>query len=157
MHSRIFQLEKAPVKIEDYIDKSCIGDWFVSEIADYVDDDLGEFGREKSIDWLMEHIGKVSSLVGDKLTFTSDIRPYFKEKYEEFMATLKALVDCTTLNTFSLPHGIAAKVWNLNRAYCDKSGFYIYNDYELMGLDTFMRSVRAGETYYIGAVLDYHI
>ena len=154
MHSRIFQIGKEPLTKEEYIVSSSIPEWFTYSVADYIDDDCN---RESDIDWLMSAaLGGVASVDGDKLVF-HDTSRYFEGKYEAFIKAAEQLTK-TSFDNFLSCCAVRAVLFNLKEAYNDRYGFYVYNsdDDSLDTLDDFMRSVKDGETYYIGGVIDYH-
>lgn len=151
MHSRIFQIEKEKVTKDEYITTDHLPDWFYT-IADYTDDDCN---RQSDIDWLAIIIGNIATVIGDKITFSSDVRSYFKDKYESFIKAAKELEE-VSLDNFITTCGVNSTLYRLKEAYSDKYGFYVYNDSMLSTLDDFMRTVKDGETYYIGGIVDYH-
>lgn len=154
MHSRIFQIEKEVVPEEERIDSDCVPEWFTNSVADYTSDDCS---REDDIDWLMTAaLGDIATVDGDKLTFSSDVRRYFKEKHEAFIKAAEKLSG-TTFEDFVSSHSVDSALFNLREAYSDRYGFYVYcDDGFLDTLDNFMRLVKDGETYFIGGVVDYH-
>lgn len=154
MHSRIFQIEKEVVPEEERIDSDCIPEWFTNSVADYTSDDCS---REDDIDWLMTAaLGDIATVDGDKLTFSSDVRRYFKEKHEAFIKAAEKLSG-TTFEDFVSSHSVDSTLFNLREAYSDRYGFYVYCDGGFLDtLDNFMRLVKDGETYFIGGVVDYH-
>lgn len=153
MHSRIFQIEKEPVLEDDYISEYSIPDWFTEQIADYVN---GDCDRNEDIDWLMScGISKFAALEGDKLTFTSDIRGYFKEKHEEFVEAAQKLAK-VPFDDFVNSYGVESTLFNLRSAYEDEYSFYICSDDHIQTMDSWMRTVQPGEVYYFGGVVDYH-
>ena len=153
MHSRIFQIEKKPLTKEEYIESVCIPDWFTNSIADYTSNDCD---REDDIAWLMDaSLGSIASLDGDKLTFSSNVRRYFKEKYEAFIKEAEKLSK-TSFDDF-ISGNSTNMFFRMNEAYSDRYGFYVYSDDGFLDtLDNFMREVKDGDVYYIGGVVDYH-
>lgn len=153
MHSRIFQIEKEVVPEEERIDSDCIPEWFTNSVADYTSDATD---REDDIDWLMAAaLGDICSAEGDKLTFSSDVRRYFKDKHDAFVKAAERLTK-VEFDDFVSDHGVYSILFNLKEAYDDKYGFYVYSNDELYTLDAFMRTVQDGEVYYIGGTVDYH-
>ncbi len=153
MHSRIFQIEKEVVPEDEYIISADIPEWFTNSLADYVDDDCD---REDDIDWLMTcSIGNFAARDGDKLTFTSDTRGYFKDKHEAFIKAAQKLTE-VPFEAFVDDYGVYSIFYNLKEAYNDKHSFYVYSDGYLHTMDEWMRQVKPGETYYLGGVIDYH-
>lgn len=154
MHSRIFQIEREAMTEDEYIDSDSIPEWFTNSVADYTSDACS---RENDIDWLMvAALGNIATIDGDKLTFSSDVRRYFKEKHEAFIKAAEKL-STTTFDDFVSSYSVDSVLFNLREAYSDRYGFYVYSDDGFLDtLDNFMRQVKDGETYFIGGVVDYH-
>lgn len=151
MHSRIFQIERHEVDKDDFIDSYSIPDWFTDTIADYTDD---ECDRDSDIEWLMGSIGLYATLDGEKLTFNSDPRLYFKERYDEFTRIASELSKAS-FDDFASGE-IGHEKWRLNQAYEDRYGFYVYQNDGMETLTEWMRQVKAGDVFYIGGTVDYH-
>lgn len=154
MHSRIFQIEKNALTEEDYITSSSIPEWFTYSIADYTSDDCN---REDEIDWLMTDVlGGIATVDGNKLTFSSDVRRYFKGNHEAFINAAKKLSN-VTFDDFVYKHSVDTVLFSLEEAYSDRYGLYVYSDDGFFDtLDNFIRQAKDGETYFIGGVVDYH-
>lgn len=154
MHSRIFQIEREALTEDEYIDSDSIPEWFTNSVADYTSDACS---REDDIDWLMvAALGDIATIDGNKLTFSSDVRKYFKEKHEAFIKAAEKLSG-TTFEDFVHSYSVDSVLFNLKEAYSDRYGFYVYSDDGFLDtLDNFMRQVKDGETYFIGGVVDYH-
>lgn len=152
MHSRIFQIEPEPVEKDDYINTNILPDWFTYSIADYTDDSPD---RAEDIEWLMIHIGDIATRDKDKLTFSSNVRRYFKDSYESFIKAAKKLTE-VSFDNFVSTCGVSNTFTHLKDSYSDEYGFYVYSEGLLSTLDDFMRTVKDGETYYFGGTLDYH-
>ena len=153
MHSRIFQIEKEVVTEEEYIDSDLIPEWFTQSVADYTSDGCD---REDDIDWLMSAaLGEVAMVENGKLTFSSDVRRYFKRKHDAFVKAAEQVAK-VEFNDFVSNHNVYSFLFNLKEAYNDKYGFYVYSNDELCTLDEFMRTVGDGDVYYIGGTVDYH-
>lgn len=160
MHSRIFQISEKPIYREDYIDEEKYYENFVGEIADYVDDMTD---RESDIDWLKMHLENTGSAKfdGDKFTIVNKAE-YFKPKLKEFLSAMKQIV--ADLNDdqavfYDGGYKFDLSVYNMQSAYEDKFAFYVDDNGEYAGLETldsFMRRVNNGDTFYIGATIDYH-
>ena len=154
MHGRIFQLELNPVPRSERIDSSDIPGWF-SYISDFTDDCVDV---EYSTEWLLKGaIGNVASLLGDKLVFDEwDVRRrYFVDKYKKFVKAAGEL-SSVAFDDFISTCGVDMIMRRLSEAYDDKYGFYVFSEGELCTLDDFMRTVKDGETYYLGGIVDYH-
>ncbi len=154
MHSRIFQIEREALTEDEYIDSDSIPEWFTNSVADYTSDDCS---REDDIDWLMSvALGNIATVDGNKLTFSSDVRRYFKEKHEAFIKAAEKLSE-TTFEDFVSSYSVDSVLFNLKEAYNDRYGFYVYSDDGFLDtMDNFMRQVKDGETYFIGGIVDYH-
>ena len=154
MHSRIFQLERKALTEDDYIDSGSIPEWFTNSIADYTSDACS---REHDIGWLMtDGIGDIATVDGNKLTFSSDVRKYFREKYETFIKAAEKLLK-TTFDDFVSGYPVESAFFILRDAFNDRYGFYVYSDDGFFDtLDNFMHRVKGGETYFIGGIVDYH-
>lgn len=154
MHSRIFQIEKEALSEEEYIDSNSIPEWFTNSVGDYTSDACS---REDDIDWLMATaLGDVATIDGGKLTFSSDVRRYFKDKHEAFIKAAEKLSE-TSFEDFVHNYSVDSVLFNLKKAYSDRYGFYVYSDDGFLDtLDNFMRQVKDGEIYFIGGVVDYH-
>jgi hypothetical protein len=157
MHSRIFQISKTPINIEDYIDESHYYDhWFTNEIADYVN---GDTVRENDIDWLkacVENRGISFSPYGDGMhIIVEDKVKYFESKFNRFHDSLKELSTVSIEEFISGQCGLS--MYNLKEAYDDRFGFYVDSDEtDLVTFDDFVRQAEVGAKYYIGTTIDYH-
>lgn len=157
MHSRIFQVSKYPIDIEDYIEESNYYDhWFTSSVADYVN---GDTDRENDIDWLkacVEDKGISFSPFGDEMyLIVEDKIKYFESKFEAFKNALKELSIIPIEQFISGECGLS--MYRLKEAYDDKFGFYVDSDETyLVTFDDFVRHADVGVKYYIGATIDYH-
>lgn len=169
MHSRIFHLERTQKDIEDWeltesdFGYDCSCEWFMHEVADYIDVDTD---RLKDIHWLLstlepykDHIDLVieeDKIVG--LTFKST----FKESYfEERLDTLKKQVNELTIEKFShdgKESNYGLDLYDIKQTIEKKFGFYIYvNDYNIITFDSFVRQLSMLDTtWYFGNTIDYH-
>lgn len=161
MHSRIFQVSKAPVTTQNFIQAYEIQDHFQSGIADYV---IEVENRREELDYLMESFRNILEQGPEKYSFriTAEGREnYFRGGYQRFRE-LCALMLTMPLGAFigtePGPEGkaISMLMYELNEAYADKYGYYIYEDDELMPLCEWLRGADLNEVYYFGNVLDYH-
>lgn len=160
MHSRIFQIEDKPVSKEDRIYSETIPDWFTSSIADYVDD-INEQYRDDDIEWLMgTNFGEVCKLDGDKITFKVDAIDFFESYFTRFMDAVKRLSDIS-IDQFidAFKHGsesVDSLMFQLEKSYNDKRGFYVWYCDELYTMQEWMRQVKPSGVYYLGGIVDYH-
>lgn len=152
MHSRIFQVNKKPIKEEDYISESDYWEhWFTNEIADYVVD---SDDRNDDIKWLKESAKGYTvghDINGDYIMITNRIE-YFSNAFKRFKETLDSIKDCTIEHFIDGMH----EIWSLKNVYEDRFGFYVDANGELMTFDSFIRYCNEGDIYYIGGTLDYH-
>ena len=159
MHSRIFQISSKPIDKIDYIREDSYYDSFVGEIADYVSEDTD---RESDIDWLKSSLEGVAEFDGDKFTIVNK-EEYFKPKLKKFLYAMKQIVAELNEDPAVFYDGgskFGTHVYNMKTAYEDKFSFYVDDDSEYVGLETFdsfMRWVSNGDTFYIGATIDYHL
>lgn len=157
MHSRIFQLESAPVAKEDRISSDGIPEWFCMEIADYVDD-LPESYRQENIDWLVESFHGICEKRGDRLVFHGGAETYFSDefKYKRFVEDLNRLRN-VSLKSFVDPHSdLSCILFSLQSSYENKYGFYIWSDGDIETMDHWVRRADLTKTYYVGGIVDYH-
>ena len=161
MHSRIFQISSKPINKDEYITEANYDydDWFLREIADYVDD-IGESYQKETLEWLGMLDG--ISVDVDRRTVTVESKAdFFLQKYVSFKNILKEL-EKISLKDFSTPdrHSFDYDMYRLNSCHKDKYGFYVDDSGEyggLVTLDEWMRYAAVeGETYYIGGIVDYH-
>ncbi len=152
MHSRIYQITKNPIDEDERLYSSIVPEWFCNVIADYVDDGCN---RDDDIGWLKRTLGDIVSVDGEKFTFSSDVTGFFSNRHKAFVEAAEKLSKMP-LEDFA-SYKDCAFVRNLNNAYSDEYGFYVYDDDECLDtLEDFMRRVSGGETYYIGGIVDYH-
>ena len=151
MHSRIIELSKKPIKKGERIRESDYYDnGFIGNIANYVS---GDVDREHDIKWFVSYLkGKDMLIKSDNKSFTlgsSAREKYFKEKYDalkEYIANVSLEKFCT----YSLD------LYRIGAYIEEKDDFYIHHDGYYETLDSFMRHVEDGDTWYFGGTLDYH-
>lgn len=154
MHSKIFQLERTPLKEEEFVTEEEFYDNFVGSIADYVDSDID---REEEILYFVNQL-KPYGIIFYPEEQSILFKEGFKEKYflEKFNK-LKQLTSELTLKEFA---GIETfdelKLWRIKQLIEDKFGIYIYTKNYWTPLDAFLREMEEGEKYYFGSVIDYH-
>lgn len=161
MHSRIFQVSKAPTEPSKYIQSFDIPDSFTSGIADYVAD-VGD--RQGELEWFEESLEGLVKRGPTKDSFQvlpAGREAYFRQGHQQFKE-ICALMQTVTLEAFigleKGPEGMPMELYmyKLNEAYTDKYGFYIYEEDTLMPLGEWLRGVDLEAVYYFGNVLDYH-
>lgn len=161
MHSRIFQVSKAPIEPSQYIQSFDIPDSFTSGIADYVAD---VDDRQEELEWFGESFEGLVRRGHDKDAFQilpAGREAYFRQGHQRFKE-ICALMQTVTLEAFiGLEKGPEGKtidllMYELNETYADKYGFYIYEEDALMPLGEWLRGVDLEAVYYFGNVLDYH-
>ena len=151
MHSRIIELSTIPITVDERICESDYYDnGFIGNIADYVD---GDTDREYDIKWFIDClIGKEMIAKSDNESFTlgeNAREKYFKEKYD----ALKECMDNMSLEKFCTD---SLDLYKIQMYVEDKHDFYIHHDGYYETLDSFMRDVKDGDTWYFGGTLDYH-
>ncbi|MBR0420294.1 MAG: hypothetical protein IJI66_14125 [Erysipelotrichaceae bacterium] len=165
MHSRIFQVSDKPVPKDDYYTEDRYYAGFCNEIADYVSD-VEEDNRSSDIDWLADFLKDAAVRDGDKFTIINKAK-YFETKFKRYKDLLEVCSKVSldefsgkkNINTESLgyhdemPFGPLTNL--LEESYNDKFGFYIDDGY-CITLDDYMRYIKDGDVFYIGAVIDYH-
>lgn len=154
MHSRIFQISKKPVFIEDYIEESNYWDhWFLNSVADYVSEHCD---RNDDIQWLKDcYASKGIEFGADdngEYFIVKNKQAYFKNSFDKFMETIDKIKDYT-IDDFAKGF---FEMWLLKDAYEEKYGFYVDLDSELLSFDSFIRCCNTEEKFYIGGTLDYH-
>lgn len=165
-HSRIFQYSTSPIDQEDYIDESDFydntanGQSFHGEYCgDYIDDRNDE-ERLEDIDWLAETLIEFNIILEGEDKFV--LREGFRKAIQDFW------YDRIKERFESLEKDNIAKYqerWHLKYAVtdplCDGFGFLFYNNEELTlsasgDFFEFLLSLKEGDSFYIGATLDYH-
>ena len=157
MHSRIFQVNIAPIDKSDYIDESYYYDhWFLNSVADYVNECTN---RNDDIKWLKGcYENKGLSFGKDdngEYFIVEDKAKYFESNFEEFQKALKELSERTFDDFINGVSGIYLD--RIDNSYDDKYGFYVEDEFrDCASFDRFMRYAAIGTKYYIGATIDYH-
>lgn len=161
MHSRIFQLERSKGDIDDYtieeydFDCDCKHEWFIGQVADYVNEDTN---RIEDIEWFLDcmeecnrffTINRTGTEV-EGITFLPNFkRMYFFKRFNKLQQT----VDEMNLDDFI--NSITA--YRLKQLVEEKFGFYICCEDNLQTMDDFVRDLPDTEiTYYFGTTIDYH-
>ncbi len=162
MHSKIFQVEKEPVEKYNMISEYDVPEWFLTSIADYVDD-VNEC-------YVTELQGSLIYMVGDeeqskdgKLVVTEESRKaylkkcfdYFnlsRKEYEKFLETHSEEEVFEDFCKFGMAETLT---YRARESLSDKFGYYIYSNGCLETLGAWLRYMKPG-TYYLGSVIDYH-
>lgn len=161
MHSRIFQVSKEPISPEKLMNGFSIPEYFQNGIADYVAE---VSDRNGELDYFIE--SESSVLKAGEVHHTFQLAPhgrenYFRYKYEQFREI------CALMLTASLGAFIGTEpgprnqhfsflMYQLNDSYCDRYGYYIFEDDELKPFCEWLREADPKAVYYLGNVLDYH-
>ena len=165
MHSRIYELKKNK-EDENNLTETSIE---CSEMDRYGIDYVAEMDASNtanSIEWLKgcyQDAIEIDMAAGT-LRFT-DPKKLMRSSFSEFQEALKNLSNMT-IDDFvkeysenNIMKGIGFTMYQLNNAYDDHSGFYIYTENGLKPLNAFVRGFVGDiteQTFYIGNVLDYH-
>lgn len=162
MHSRIFQVGTTEIAPSDYIQPGDVWDrMHYNGAADYVTD-LDD--RCEELKYLMESFKNIFVKGPNQFSFQiaeGGKEHYFKPGYKRFREL------CAQMTTLSLDAFIGKEsgpenkpmfllMYELDEAYGDKYGYYIYEDDTLEPLSEWLRNADTGVTYYFGNVLDYH-
>lgn len=153
MHSKIFQLSDKPISKKDYITEDDIPEYFVEQIADYVDN-IPESYYEHLYEVLAEHIhGKAE---GNCLQLSEEgIREFFLVRYEKFLEKVQEIGKLTSEDfikgKFHYP------VYELKTLEDDLYDLYIYYNDNMYTVSSFLRNeTDENKNFYLGAVIDYH-
>ena len=165
MHSRIYELKKNK-EDENNLEETSIE---CSDMDRYGIDYVAEMDASdtaNSIEWLKgcyQDAIEIDMAAGT-LRFT-DPKKLMRSSFSEFQEALKNLSNMT-IDDFvkeypenNIMNGIGFAMWQLNNAYADHSGFYIYTENGLKPLNAFVRGFVGDiteQTFYIGNVMDYH-
>jgi len=157
MHSRIFELSRTPVRPEDRFNTNDIPEGFYHNIADYAVD---ETNRSEDIEWFVSCYRPIITIdeMGESIAFNHMAKQdYFRSKHQKFIEKATEL-SAVSLDAFvgDTPYPIDFAVYELNDAYKDKFGFYIYYENELVPMDEFMRTFSLEGSFYFGGTVDYH-
>ncbi len=162
MHSRVFQVSKSKIAPSDYVQPFDISDRLCNNgVADYVTD---VDDRAEELKYLMGDFKNIFVKGPDQFSFQiaeSGKEHYFKPGYKRFRE-LCALMSTLSLDAFigkeSGPENkpMYLLMYELDEAYQNKYGYYIYEDDTLEPLCEWLRDADTDVTYYFGNVLDYH-
>lgn len=155
MHSRIFQVSEEPISKSDWVDESYFYDGFVGRYADYTAD-VSDNEREGSIQWLVDISNGGFEREGDAITVV-DKKKLFEKDFENYRGHLEEIQSKLSLDSFS-DNSMEMDMFRLQSVYDDEGGMYVCDNdgyYETLG--HYVRRLHDGETFYIGAVIDYHM
>lgn len=152
MHSRIIELSKEPIGVDERICESDYYDnGFIGSIADYV----ASCDRTDAINWIcgcLKNKDVITEFDTNKIVFSEDVKEkYFRDSFEEF----KKLTSEITFEEFTRDNTF--KLYLIKQSIEDTSGFYVHYDGCYWTLDGFIRRcVEDNSTWYIGGTIDYH-
>ena len=157
MHQKIFQISKNPIPKDEYLTEGEYFDNFVGEIADYVMESTDK-DENKTI---FRNIPGILYNTEENTITVENKHAYFAGSYKNFKKQLQIL-SAITEEEFCQNHqtDLSYHMFLLDEAYNDKYGIYMddgYNEYGLITLDNFIRNCKNGDTFYLGAVIDYHV
>lgn len=155
MHSRIFQVSKNPILEDDFITEDRYYDNFVGQIADYAI----ETDAKSEYPYLQKTLGKSAVFETPNSFRVVDKAKWFGAKCRSFRLLAKKFSDIT-IEEFSTSK-YDMDMFTMDMMYDDKYSYYIDDNGEYFGivtLDTFIRECANSpdETWYLGAVFDYH-
>ena len=154
MHSRIFQVSANPISKEDYISEFKYDENRVNGIADYV---VTVSEPLEDLKWLQSVNKGLEVNFEEKTVTITSKKEYFERSYEEFQEKLEELQQATIDDFITTKNHF--QMYELQKSYDNKYGFYIDDNDEYMGLDTldaWVREAEENKKYYIGRVFDYH-
>lgn len=155
MHSRIFQISKTKIDV-DNIKTSCDYEdhWFVGSIADYVINSNDKYG---DLEWLSNLlISRLGKLVEyNEKNRSICFKEGFKEAYFELNFTkFKDLSKNMSLEDFSSSQ---LEVYKIKALIADDFSFYFDEDGHTLCMDSFIRESAVHDVdYFIGGIIDYH-
>ena len=152
MHSRIIELSKEPINVDERICESDYYDnGFIGSNADYV----APCDRTDAINWIcgfLKNKDAITEFDTNKIVFSEDVKEkFFRDKFNEF----KKLTSEITFEQFAGENDF--QLYLIKQSIEDTSGFYVHYDGYYWTLDCFIRiCVEDNSTWYIGGALDYH-
>ena len=160
MHSRVFELSEHPIEASDRYSYDWLPDWFYGSIADYAVD-IEDKDRNDEIKWFVGFFSGQCKNDGDRIEFTDKALEYhFRRSYWDFLKAA-SLLSAMSFDAFCGKNGHQAldtTLYELNSAYNDKFGFYVYDhdSDELKTLDAWLREADLTKSYYMGGIINYH-
>ena len=142
-HANIYQVSLFPILPEDIMDQETIfatNDWFIGEIADYIDD----VDRESALTERSQFARgfQIQENNDGKYIIVTSKEDYFRPIWEMFCKKMHSTIGLEEFMGY--------------RSEDNNFGDYIYADGELMTFSQFIRSCVVNEPYYIGGVIGYH-
>ena len=160
MHSRIFEISEKPTPEGERYTYDMLPDWFYGTVADYADI-IADESRDNEIQWFVGFFAGQCKNDGDRISFTDKAAEYhFRRQFGDFLKSA-SLLGAFSFDAFCGKDGYRAldmTIYELNNAYNDKFGFYVYDrdDDALKTLDNWLREADLSKSYYIGGIIDYH-
>ena len=164
-HSRIFQYSKEPIDANDYIDdlfmtSDYVWHAFEGKICGDYTDIRNQDERMEDIKWLAEHLSKlnITPYGDDKFVLGDGSHKAIKDFWYDGIKNAFDVLDKENLDKYN-------EKWALKYAIidplCHGFGFLFYNNdsVELSASDDFFEfllRLNEGDSFYIGATLDYH-
>ena len=154
----IFQIGREPINKNKHMTSSDIPEDFYAAIAEYIDDGCD---RERNIQFFIELFGDQILLSdnGESFTFRPAVKQtYFRRKYSAFIDKAAELSG-VSLDAFvgKTPYPISSAMYELNRAFSDRFGNYVYCDGDLYPLDQWVREESLKGTYFFGETIDFNV
>ena len=156
MHSKIFQLSTEPIKEDDLMTESeflatdCdyTGGGFVGTVADYVSSMSSTEQKQCIKEFIKAFKNGIEYHTEDNYFVVIDKKEIFKEDFHNFS---------TSMEGFGIKEFVN-KSWanRVKDIISPTFSWYVYHEYVWEPYTDFFRTVKNGEKYYFGSVLDYH-
>lgn len=165
MHSRIFELKTDKSAENNLTEDTVTQSDMISCSMDYVAEQSPD-DEQESIEWFKQaYPDSVAIDLSEKTFRITDPKKFMQDSFRQFKEALKRL-DEATIDDFiksypseNLAKSVSFNLYELNNAYADQGGFYIYMDGTMSPVNMFIRNFHGDiteQTFYIGHVLDYH-
>lgn len=141
--------------------KLSIPEYFTSSIADYVTE-VGD--QDGELDYFIKSEQGILEEGAERHTFRlakQGRENYFRDKFKQFQEICARMMNAS-LEDFigreprSWDQQFSHLMYQLNDSYCDRYGYYIFENDELVPYCEWMRAADSEAVYYLGTVLDYH-
>lgn len=156
MHSKIFQLSKEPIEKDELMTESYFlstdcdytGGGFVGTVADYVSAISEKAQKQEITEFVKAFKNGIEYHEEGNYFVVVDKKEIFKEDFHDFS---------TTMEGFSIKEFVN-KSWanRVKDIISPTFSWYVYTDLCWEPYTDFFRTVKTGEKYYFGSVLDYH-